>query len=530
MDPTIPERPARLDRRPQSLREALDYATSILDTVRTPLVVLDAELRVLTASRYFYHTFALDPVQTEDRHFFELGDGHWNVPRLRRQLQEVLTSRTSIDDFRVTYRLRDGSRRVLLLNAHLLTTEGQPDRILLAFEDVTDRLLVEGKLRRRAKDLMAAGHRKDEFLAMLAHELRNPLGPVLSAVDLLRQPEVPADSAARAREVIARQVEQMTRMVDDLLDVSRISRGKIRLRKEMVDLHAVVERAVEMGRHHVDARRQRLLLSLPAAPLFLHVDAARIQQALANLLNNAAKYTDAGGKVTLVAEPVGDEAVITVEDTGRGISPEFLPRIFDLFAQEERSLDRAAGGLGIGLTLVRSIVKLHGGTVTAHSEGQGKGSTFVVRLPARIVPRACPETAPSALVRTVVRQRILAVDDNRDAVEMLAELLRLQGHEVRTAHDGPSALEAAETFHPEVILLDIGLPGMDGYEVARRLRQLAESEGALLVAITGYGRDVDRRRSRDAGFQHHLIKPMNLQTLEELLAARLPEACPENPV
>jgi two-component system CheB/CheR fusion protein len=519
MEQTRPNQPGGQARRPHSLQETFNYDHSIVETVRTPLLVLDAELRVLTANRYFYQTFGVEPAETEDRLLYELGSGQWDIPDLRRLLSEVLPTDQSFDDFRVEGNFPILGHRVMLLNARLLHTQGQPDRILLACEDVTVRGTLERELRHRAEELVAADRLKDEFLAMLAHELRNPLGPVLAAAELLGREHVPAAAAARAREVILRQVQQMTRLVDDLLDASRITRGKINLQKEVVELHDVVERSVEMTQHHFDCRRHRLLLGLPPRPLLLEADPARLQQALANLLNNAAKYTDPGGKVTLLVERDGDQLVVTVEDSGRGMSAEFLPYVFELFAQEDRSLERAAGGLGIGLTLVKSIAELHGGAVQVSSAGPGRGSTFVVRLPAPASLRLSQpaqagfrsDAGESAL------RRILAVDDNVDSVEMLADLLRLQGHEVCVAYDGPAALAAAGVFRPEVVLLDIGLPGMDGYEVARRLRQLPETQAALVVAVTGYGRPVDRRRSREAGFEHHLVKPLNPHALEELL-------------
>ncbi len=504
---------------PLPTSEALaSYARSIVETVRTPLLVLDAGLRVLIANRDFYRTFRVGPAETEGRRLRELGTGQWDIPRLRELLDALLPGGGPFEGLRVEHDFPHIGRKVLLLNGRRLTAEGLPDRILLAFEDVTERESLERELRQRADELAAADRRKDEFLAMLAHELRNPLGPILAAVELLGRADADPAGAAQAREVVARQVQQMARMVEDLLDASRVTRGRIALRKEVTDLHGVVERAVEMARHHLDARRQRLLVALPPRPALLEADAARLQQVVANLLNNAAKYTQAGGKVTLLAERQGGELLLTVEDTGQGIAPEFLPRVFELFAQEDRSLNRSAGGLGIGLTLVKFIVGLHGGTVEARSPGPGRGSTFVVRLPAPEGLRAPPRPAAQPRPAMAVGRRILAVDDQADTVEMLASLLRLQGHEVRTAYDGPAGLAAAADFGPEVVLLDIGLPGLDGYEVARRLRQVPAARTALLVAVTGYGREVDRAQARAAGFQHHLVKPLDLAALERLLA------------
>jgi signal transduction histidine kinase/CheY-like chemotaxis protein len=367
-------------------------------------------------------------------------------------------------------------------------------------------------------EIQEANRGKDEFLAMLAHELRNPLAPVLNAAHVLRAGAGGEDAAA-AQEMIERQTRHMARLVDDLLDVSRITRGKIQLRPEPIELSRVVERAVDSTRPLSEARRHTVEVNVPPGPLRVLADATRVEQVLANLLNNAAKYTEEGGHISLTAAAEGEEAVIRVRDNGIGIAPDMLPRVFDLFMQAHSTLDRALGGLGIGLTLVRRLVELHGGTIEAHSEGPGKGSEFVVRLPLleRPGPGPAPEPAAPAAARASP-QRVLVVDDNRDAAESLALMLRLDGHEVRVAHDGPAALEAAHAFGPEVVLLDIGLPRMSGHEVAARLLQQPHGGRRLLVAMTGYGQDEDRRRSRDAGFDHHLVKPVDPQTLRDLLA------------
>jgi CheY-like chemotaxis protein len=307
--------------------------------------------------------------------------------------------------------------------------------------------------------------------------------------------------------------------VDDLLDVSRITRGKITLHKEPADLAGVVARAVEASRPLLDARRQELTVRLPPESLRVEADVTRLAQVVGNLLNNAAKYTGEGGHIGLTVEAAPAEAVLRVRDDGVGIPAELLPRVFDLFTQGDRSLARSEGGLGIGLTLVRSLVELHGGSVEARSEGADKGSEFIVRLPALRGSPARPES-PSAPARCrSPARRVLVVDDSADTAESLALLLTVQGHEVRTAHDGPAALQAAEAFRPEVIFLDIGLPRMDGYEVARRLRGQMGLRDATLVAVTGYGQEEDRRRAEEAGFDAHLVKPADPGALERLLAA-----------
>ncbi len=368
------------------------------------------------------------------------------------------------------------------------------------------------------EEIQQANRRKDEFLAMLAHELRNPLAPILNALHIMHLRNHNHRDIEQARAIVERQVRHMTRLVDDLLDVSRIDRGKIELRKEPVELGEIVARAVESTKPFLETRGHDLEVVLPPAAVLLEADPTRLEQILANLLNNASKYTEPGGSVRLIAEIDGSELVLRVQDTGIGIAPEMLPHVFDMFMQADRSLDRAQGGLGIGLTLVRRLVELHGGSVMAYSAGLGQGSEFKVRLPLSNKPLAARPRATSPSNQSSGRTgRILVVDDSRDAAESLVMLLQLQGHEVRSASDGPGALEAARAFQPDVVLLDIGLPGMDGYEVARRLREEEGAQKVLLVAMTGYGQDEDRRRSAEAGFDHHLIKPVDLGELQEVL-------------
>ena len=349
---------------------------------------------------------------------------------------------------------------------------------------------------------------------MLAHELRNPLAPIGNAVQIL-QLKTSADPEEQwARALIERQVQHMASMVDDLLDISRIARGKIKLEKQPVELASVAARALEMVRPLVDARKHRVTVTLPAGPVWLEADPPRLVQVLTNLLTNAAKYTDPGGQIWLTAEREGDEVAVKVRDTGIGIPTDLLPHIFLPFTQEDRSPDRAHGGLGLGLSLVRSLVDLHGGRVQAFSAGRGQGSDFVVHLPIlnQTPPPAAEKNNPGSHGPTSAR-RILVVDDNKDAAQSLGLLLKLSGHAVRTAYDGPSALETARTDPPEIVLLDIGLPRMDGLEVARRMRQELGLKDTLLVALTGYGQEEDRRRSQEAGFNAHLVKPLDLEEL-----------------
>jgi len=366
--------------------------------------------------------------------------------------------------------------------------------------------------------LREADRRKDEFLATLAHELRNPLAPINNALQIIH---LSSDRAAReqARTMMERQLAQMVRLVDDLLDVSRITRGKIELHRERVELAAVVASAAETSRPLIEAAGHELTITLPPVPIHLDADLTRLAQVFSNLLNNAAKYMEEGGHIWLTAEQFRDEVVVKVRDTGLGIPAEMLPKIFEMFTQVDRSLERSQGGLGIGLTLVKRLVEMHGGSVQAISEGLGRGSEFTVRLPLTQegAPLAVVGPKPETPHKTPPR-RILVVDDNTDAAESLAQVLRLNGHEVRTAYDGPTALDLARAQVPEVVLLDLGLPGMNGVEVAQRMRQSLGLTDALLVALTGYGQDEDRRRSQEAGFNAHLVKPVNLDAVLMLLA------------
>jgi len=369
------------------------------------------------------------------------------------------------------------------------------------------------------RDVQVSDRCKNEFLAMLAHELRNPLAPIRNACEIFRALAPDQPELAAARDMIDRQVQNLVRLVDDLLDISRITSGKIELRCEPAEIASVVAQAVEVSRPIIEARGHRLTVSMPPEPTWVRADPLRLAQVLANLLNNAAKYTEVGGRITLSASREGGDAVFRVRDTGVGIAADMLPRIFDLFAQANTSLERSRDGLGVGLTLVKRLVELHGGTVQAASAGPGKGSEFTVRVPMLAEPQ--PRDQPSGngeLTGEAAARRVLLVDDNQDAAKSLATLLRLGGHEVRLAHDGATALKTAESFQPEVVLLDIGLPGMDGYEVARRLRKEVHLNRSLVAALTGYGHDDDRRRSRAAGIDIHFVKPVDLEALQAMLA------------
>jgi len=626
-------------------------ADDIVDTVREPLLVLTADLTVRKANRAFCRTFQVSSDDTVGQLIYDLGNKQWDIPWLRRLLQEVCTEKTSFDDFEVEHCFPSIGRKFMVLNARRVRQPlGNAELILLAIEDVTEHRLAEGakhaietrytslvqnirdhsifmmdvsgvittwnseaqaiigyeeaeivgrnfsviftpedlaaripdrelqlareggraederwhvrkngnrfwalgivtpmhdvdgklvgfskilrdmterkqaeqKLEEQAEALRDADRRKDEFLATLAHELRNPLAPIHSALQILNLPDVDAASTKRSHGMIERQVRNMVRLVDDLLDVARVVRGKIELRRERVELSAIVAHAVETVQPVIDALGHRLTTTIAEQSLVVDADPLRLAQAIGNLLTNAAKYTERNGRIWLSAAAEGSTAVIRIRDDGIGISAEMQPRIFELFVQVDHAATRSQGGLGIGLTLVKDLVEMHGGSVAAASEGLGKGSEFVIRLPlvvklppppdAAAPPEQRPTTAP-------VRHRLLIVDDNQDAAESMAMLLRFKGHEVRVAHDGPAALKLASSYRPQIVLLDIGMPGMDGYEVARQWRALPGSEFTVLAALTGWGQENERRRTTEAGFDHHLVKPVDLKELEKVFTA-----------
>ncbi len=631
-----------------AVKRALAFTASIVATVREPLLVLNDDLRVLTASRSFYQTFRVTPEETENRLLYELGNRQWDIPALRRLLEKILPQDNLINDFEVEVAFEHIGTRTMRLNARrLIQADDQPPMILLAIEDVTESdaagkalweseqrlrfvmdsmpqkiftakptgevdyfnpqwieftglafdqikdwgwtqvvhpddvaenvrrwqhsvdtgepfhfehrfrradgeyrwhlsraLPLQGaggaavmwvgattdiheqietatQLHRFAAELSEADQRKNEFLAMLAHELRTPLAPIRNAMRMLRLTE--GETVRPASDMMERQLQQMVRLVDDLLDVSRISRGRIELRRKPVELASVVIHAVEAIRPLCERMDQELTVTLPPEPVYLNADPVRLSQVVGNLLNNACKFTDKGGRIGLTVEREGEDAVIRVWDTGIGIAADQLPRIFEMFMQIDTSLERSRGGLGIGLTLVKSLVEMHGGTVTVLSGGVGQGSEFAVRLPTVV---DSPQRPPEPTIREptpITGRRILVVDDNRDSADSLAALLRLTGHEVRTAYDGLEALEAAATFRPDVVLLDIGLPKLSGYQVARKLREEPWGKNMVLVAVTGWGQDDDRRKSTAAGFDDHLVKPVEHAALMKLLA-ELPAA------
>jgi PAS domain S-box-containing protein len=428
-----------------------------------------------------------------------------------REIIEKLRRGERVDHFETVRRRKDGHEiHVSLTISPILDASGSVVGASKVARDISDRKRVEA-------ERQEADRRKDEFLATLAHELRNPLAPIRNAVQILRLAAAEPGQHGVALGIMDRQLEQMVRLIDDLLDVSRISRGALELRREPIELDAAVDRAIETSRPLIDDARQELVVRLLDEPVHLHADLARLSQVFANLLNNASKYTPEGGRIGLTAEREGDAVVVTVTDSGRGIPEDKLASIFDLFTQLDSSLDRPHGGLGVGLSLARRIVEMHGGWIEARSGGEGRGSQFAVTLPTT-APPATIAALPSVARHRPSGRRILIVDDNRDAAESLALLLGVGGNEIHVAHDGEEALEAAERLRPDVILLDIGLPKLNGYEVCRRIRQHPWGRAIAIIALTGWGQAEDRRRSDEAGFDAHLVKPVKYDDVMALLA------------
>jgi signal transduction histidine kinase len=458
----------------------------------------------------------------EDQHILE-GYGSGAVDYLHKPVNAgVLRSKVA-----VFAELHRSGRALEIANRALLAEVGERRRAearLSELNETLDRRVTE---RTRALEvseaqLREAHRRKDEFLATLAHELRNPLAPIRNAAQVLQRKGHGLPEIQWATTLIERQVQAMGRLIDDLMDVSRINQGKIGLRLERVDLAQVLQEAVETTRPVIDEFRHELALVLPPDQILLDADRTRLAQAFTNLLNNAAKYMDPGGHIEVRAERKGDEVAVSVRDRGIGIAPERLASVFQMFSQVETALDRSRGGLGIGLSLTQQLVEMHAGSVTACSEGLGHGSEFTVRLPlpAVVVANVAPgggSGVPDAATGPQTVLRILVADDNKDAAETLAVLLEFMGHEIRSVHDGQAAVQAAAEFRPDIVLLDIGMPQLNGYEACRRIRDGAGGAPIVIVAVTGWGQPEDRRKSADAGFDHHMVKPLDLAALENLV-------------
>jgi PAS domain S-box-containing protein len=428
-----------------------------------------------------------------------------------------------IEHFETERVRRDGQRIVVSLTiSPIMDADGRVVGASKIVRDFTERKRLEDNLRRLAADLSEADRHKDEFLATLAHELRSPLAPLLNMLEVMKRSEGDTGTLRRARATIERQLGQLVRLVDDLLDLNRITHNRLELRRSDVELASVVHHAVEVSRPIADAAGHEIRVSLPAEPIHLHADAARLAQVFGNLLNNSCKYTRPGGTISIAAERRGEAAIVSVRDNGIGIPQNKLESIFEMFTQVDPSLERSQGGLGIGLTLVKRLVQLHGGSIEAKSAGNGRGSEFVVTLPAG-VPSMVGATAAPAIARDLIPpRRILVVDDNRDSAESLAMLLSITGNETHVAHDGIDAYEAVVSYRPDVVLLDIGLPRLSGHDVCRRIREQPWGADIVLIALTGWGQEEDHRRSREAGFDGHLVKPVEYAELVALLSSLLP--------
>jgi PAS domain S-box-containing protein len=500
------------------IRSAREQLQLVVDTAPAMIARYNREQRVVWVNKNYAARFGKAPDQLVGSHLRDLvGEAAFRV--IDPLCARVLTGKSLQVEVEIPY--PGGSRWMHMAASPTLDAAGVADGCVAVLTDVTDGRRLEQERESALNELREVDRRKDEFLAMLSHELRNPLAPILNAVQILdRLGPDQEDVAAQCREIVARQATHMKRLLDDLLDVARVSEGKIQLRKQRIDLHALLGQVVEGSRALMIEKQHQLSLSLAPQAMSLDADPTRLIQVFDNLLHNAAKYTDAGGHVAIEAVVEDGQAVVTVRDDGVGMAPDLLARAFDLFAQGTRAPDRTQGGLGIGLTLVQTLVRMHDGSVRAFSEGPGRGSRVVVRLPLAssaeppvVREQSPPPPAPS--IAGAAPLRVLVVEDKIDAANTLGQLLWLSGHEVSLAHDGPAALAAAAAAPPDLVILDIGLPEMDGYEVAARLRA-AGHDGAVLVAITGYGREDDLRRSREAGFAHHLVKPLDFAVLSRI--------------
>lgn len=511
---------AELERRVQERTRELSVLASIVESSDDVIISKSLDGRIQSWNAGAEQVFGYPAEEAVGKHISLI------IPPERMQEEDEIIRRLKMGErikhFDTVRLRRDGQQVPVSVTTSPIRDEtGQIIAASKIARDITERKRSEEELRRLAAQLSEADRRKDEFLATLAHELRNPLAPLRNAVQIFR---IAADQQTRenARAMMERQLTQLVHLVDDLLDVSRITSGKLQLRKEQVALKAVVDNAIEIARPLIDRMRHALTVKLPDEKLVVDADLTRLGQVLANLLNNSAKYTDPGGRIWLTVERQGSDVVLSVRDTGIGIAAEQLPSLFTMFNQGSRALEQTQGGLGIGLTLVKRLVEMHGGSCEARSEGVGKGSEFIVRLPV-VVETLKSEPANRQRERAACSSlRILIVDDNRDAADSLSIMLQMAGNETRIAYDGLQGLEHADAFRPDVLLLDIGLPKLNGYEVCRRIRGEPWGKNMVLIAITGWGHDNDRRSSQEAGFDHHLVKPVDLNGLLNMLAQLQP--------
>jgi PAS domain S-box-containing protein len=513
----------------EALRHRGEQFETLLNQAPLGVYLVDADLRIRQVNPIARSVFGDIPGGVIGRDFDEIIHLLWDktyAEEIVRVFRHTLsTGEPYVVPERAELRIDRGITEYYEWRLDRITLPDGRHGLVCYFRDISQqvhaRLAIaesEERLRALVEELKDQDRRKDEFLATLAHELRNPLAPIRTGLQVLKLARS-EETAEKARAMMDRQIAHMVRLIDDLLDVSRVNRGKVELKRERVDIRTVIEAAIEVSRPLIDAGRHGLFVSLPKDPLLLDVDPTRMAQVVSNLLNNAAKYTPEEGRIELSAERDGDRVVLRVRDNGTGIPRDMLPRVFDLFTQVGRSLHRAQGGLGIGLSLVRKLVEMHGGVVAGESAGVGHGSTFTVRLPLAAA-EARPDAAvpePNGAVLPLPGLRILVVDDNVDGAESLSLLLALGGHETAVAHSGPEALEMDRRFRSEVVFLDIGLPEMNGYEVAKRFREETASRRTVLVALTGWGSEEDKRQAMAAGFQFHVIKPVDIATVESVL-------------
>lgn len=490
----------------------------VTDTAAVKLAHCDHEARILFVNRRYAERFGRQPEELVGQHISDVVGEQVHI--IGPYVQRALSGQRV--DFSLPLQHADQGLRYMQTTyvPQVNAATGAVEGFVASLSDITERRELEQQLRE-------ADQRKDEFLATLAHELRNPLAPIRSAVDYIRLTGAAEPGLQRAQQIVERQTVLLARLVDDLLDLSRLNRGRIESRREPVNVRLALDDALEGSRLLIDSASQTLTVDVPETPLAVYGDLTRLSQVFSNLLNNAAKYTPPGGQIALSAELRDDQVVVRIADSGVGFAPEAVERIFEMFVQGTASAEQPQSGLGIGLTLARQLVELHGGRIAAASPGPGCGSTFTVHLPAlqldtRPMEPDSRTEDPTAPAPAHGARRVLVCDDNEDAAMVLGMLLRTLGHEVHTVHDGLAAVEQAAEFHPQVIILDIGMPRLDGYEAARRIRALPGGHDLRLIALTGWGQDKDKLRAREAGFDEHLTKPVDAELLQRLVVADAP--------
>jgi PAS domain S-box-containing protein len=512
------------ERRAERTLQLRDAELQIInDYARFPVARCDPRHHYLFVNKAYAERLSLKPEDCIGKHIREVA-GQQAYESIRPYIDQALAGRVVEFETEIPYAGSYGSRWMRCIYAPVRDADDSVRSFVAAVTDITERKTAEAELRRSRAALLETDRRKDEFIATLSHELRNPLAPIRAAAKIIASPQVAPAQLQRAQMIIERQVTHMALLLDDLLDIARITQGKLQLKKGPVALFDVVDAAVEAARPTLNGKNQELSLSLPAEPVLLDADPLRLSQILSNLLMNAAKYSDPGSHIEVAATLDGDTLSLSVKDDGIGIAPESINGIFEMFSQIEGVTGRSDGGLGIGLALVKGLTELHGGTVEAHSGGLGQGSEFIVCLPLSPRHPSAFSRAAAAAPTPPVRRRILIADDNRDAAESLSMLLELAGHEVRVAHLGRAALSIAQAFRPDTAVLDIGMPDLSGYEVAQELRQEPWATKIQLIALTGWGQEDDRRRARAAGFDHHLTKPIDPDQLGGLIAAARADA------